>query len=69
MRNKIILALVFIIIITLGGIYGQLLTAFWTYIIDTASNYWIPILIVCGIGWFIKTRIDTMKSKEIKKKL
>ena len=60
-KNKIIIALIFIVLLTLGGIYGQLLTLFWTSAITVVSSYWIPIVIIYGIVWFIKDRLETQK--------
>lgn len=65
MKSKIILALVFIALLTLGGIYGQLLTVFWTFIINIVSSYWIPILIICAISWLAKDKIEARKQKKL----
>ena len=59
MKSKILVALLFIVLLVLGGIYGQLLTSFWTYIIDVVSRFWWVILIICSVVWFIKDRQET----------
>lgn len=54
-------ALIFVVLLTLGGIYGQLLTLFWTYIINIVSEYWLPITIIAFVVWFAKDRVETKK--------
>ena len=60
LKNSIVVVL-FITLLVLGGIYGQLLALLWTYLIDIISRYWMFILIICGVVWFVKDRTATNK--------
>ena len=60
LKNSIVV-LLFIVLVVLGGIYGQLLTVSWTYLIDVISRYWIPILVAIIVIWFVKDRSTNKK--------